>query len=53
MERFVIGIALSAGITGIFSYYLGLIGLNIKYHAVLLPSVIIIAGFIILIKKAD
>lgn len=47
LERFVIGIALAAGIIGIFSYYLGLIGLNVKYHTVLLPLTIIIAGLII------
>ena len=50
-ERFIIGIALSAGIVGISSYYLGLIGLNIKYHTVLLPLAIIIAGFIIAVNR--
>lgn len=51
MERFVIGIALSAGIIGISGYYLGLIGLNIRYHTILLPLMIAIAGFVIAIKK--
>lgn len=51
MERFIIGIALSAGIIGISSYYLGLIGLNIRYHALLLPLMIAIAGFVMAIKK--
>ena len=51
IERFIIGIALSTGMIGIFSYYLGLTGVNIKYHAILLPSVIIIIGFFIVIKK--
>ena len=50
-ERIVIGIALSAGATGILSYYIGLIGLNIRYHAVLLPLAIIIAGLIAAINK--
>lgn len=44
LERFVIGIALAAGIIGIFSYYLGLIGLNIRYHVALLPLAIILLG---------
>jgi len=51
MERFIIGISLAAGIIGVLSYYIGLIGLNIKYHAVLLPLAIIIAGFIATISK--
>ena len=50
-ERFIIGIALSAGIIGITSYYLGISGLDIKYHTVLLPLIIIIVGFAIAIKK--
>ena len=50
IERFVIGIALSAGIIGISSYYLGLIGLNIKYHTFVLPLALILIG-IAIIKK--
>jgi len=41
LERFIIGIALGIAVIGIASYYLGLIGLNIKYHVVL-PLVIIL-----------
>jgi len=44
LERFIIGIALSAAIIGISSYYLGLTGLNIKYHAIILPLVLIFIG---------
>lgn len=51
IERIVVGIALSAGIIGMLSYYLGLIGLNIKYHAALLPLTIIIAGLIAAMNK--
>ena len=51
IERIVIGIALSAGMVGIFSYYLGLMGLNIKYHVILLPSAIIAIGLITAINK--
>ena len=50
-ERFVVGILLSASIIGIFSYYIGLIGLNMKYHAFILPPVIIIMGWVAVIKK--
>ena len=51
MERFVIGIAVSAALIGISSYYLGLIGLNIKYHAVLLPSILILIGLAVNLRK--
>ena len=50
-ERFVVGILLSAAIIGIFSYYLGLIGLNMKYHAFILPPTIVIIGLMLSIKK--
>lgn len=50
-ERFIIGIALSAAVIGISSYYTGLMGLNIKYHGILLPIVIIVAGIMINLKK--
>ena len=50
VERIVIGIAVAAGIIGIFSYYVGLIGLNIKYHIFLLPLVIILVGSLINVK---
>ncbi|MAG92101.1 hypothetical protein CMO83_05490 [Candidatus Woesearchaeota archaeon] len=50
-ERFVIGIGLSAAVIGIFSYYFGLLGLNIKYHGVLLPIILILIGIIINLRK--
>ncbi|MBI2655695.1 hypothetical protein HYX06_04720 [Candidatus Woesearchaeota archaeon] len=50
-ERFVIGILLSAAIMGIFSYYFGLMGLNMRYHGFILPPVIIIIGLIAAMKK--
>ena len=52
IERFFVGIMLSAAIIGISSYYAGLLGLNIKYHAILMPLVMILFGIILnLIKK--
>ena len=50
-ERFVIGVLVSAAIIGIFSYYIGLIGLNIKYHAFVLPILISITGLVAAMKK--
>ena len=51
-ERFAIGIGLGAAVIGILSYYLGLIGINIKWHGFLLPAVIIAVGVLAgLMKK--
>ena len=46
MERFVIGIFLAAGTIGILSYYIGLLELNIKYHTIILPILLILVGMI-------
>ena len=51
VERLVIGTAMSAAVIGTISYYLGLAGLNIKYHGILLPLVIIAVSSIIIMKK--
>ncbi len=51
-ERFIIGIAVSTAIIGLLSYYFGLIGLNIKYHIVLLPLILIIIGITGGIRKS-
>jgi len=51
LERFVVGIVISAAVIGILSYYLGLLGLNIKFHIVLLPLVLIIIGIVFSLKK--
>ena len=50
-ERFVIGVLLSAAVIGIFSYYIGLIGLNIKYHTFVLPILIMAVGLAAAIMK--
>ncbi len=51
LERFIIGIFISASVIGISSYYLGLIGLNIKYHMSVLPTVLIFIGAAISLRK--
>ena len=51
VERFIAGIALSAAIIGILSYYIGLIGLNIKYHIFVLPLALILIGIAINLRK--
>jgi len=50
-ERLIIGIALSAAVIGISSYYLGIVGLNIKYHTIILPSILILTGILVNVKK--
>jgi len=52
-ERLIIGIALSAAVIGILSYYLGIIGLNIKYHTIILPLILILIGIFINFKKIE
>lgn len=39
-ERFVLGIAAGIVFIGVISYYLGIFGLDVKYHFILLPLVI-------------
>lgn len=51
LERLIVGVVLAAAVIGISSYYLGLIGINIKYHIVLLPSILIISGILLMLKK--
>ena len=52
VERLVVGTAVAAGVMGIFSFYLGLFGLNIKYHAIILPIVLISVGVFVSYRKA-
>lgn len=51
LERFIIGVAVSASVIGVSSYYLGIIGLNIKYHVFLLPSLFLLIDFFLVWKK--
>lgn len=53
VERAVIGIGVSAAIIGILSYYISLAGLNLRFHAILLPLIIIFIGVIINLRKSD
>jgi len=51
VERLIIGTALSAALIGISSYYIGLIGLNIKFHMVILPIALIFIGLFVNLRK--
>lgn len=48
LERFLLGIGISAAFIGISSYYLGLIGINTKYHGIILPTILLIMGLAII-----
>lgn len=50
-QRIIVGTALAAGLIGTISYYLGLAGLNIKYHTILLPALIVILGYLLALTK--
>ena len=50
-ERILIGIGLSAAIIGISSYYLGLIGMGIKYHGIFMPLALLLIGLGINLRK--
>lgn len=51
VERLVIGIALSIALVGTISYYLGLLGLHLKYQAFFLPLAFVLAGLFISLRK--
>jgi len=51
LERFLIGVAASLALIGTTSYYAGLIGLHTKYHAILLPIILLVFGSLIIWKK--
>ena len=44
LSRLLIGIAVSVSVLGIGSYYLGLLGVNIKYHSFIFPPVMMLTG---------
>lgn len=52
-ERIVIGTAAGAAVTAVASYYLGIAGLHVKYHGIVLPAAMLtVAALIIKRKKA-
>ncbi len=51
MERIVIGTAAGAAVTAIASYYLGIAGLHVKYHGIVLPIAMLVAAFVVAKRK--
>jgi len=50
-SRLIIGVAVAGALIGILSYYIGLIGLNIKYHTIIFPIAIILICLFLNRKK--
>ncbi|MCH7902887.1 hypothetical protein IIC68_03980 [archaeon] len=50
MERIVIGAAVGAAVTAILGYYLGLVGLHLKFQTIVLPVLMLLVAFAV-IKK--
>ena len=50
-ERLIIGIGVGSVLLGLMSYYAGLLGLHVRYHAAALPSLIIIICALINLRK--
>jgi hypothetical protein len=51
LEKMFLGSAISLALNGLLNYYLGLAGLNIKYHWIILPVVIMGVCSIIALRK--
>ena len=51
LERVIIGIVLSAALMGVSSYYIGILGVHIKYHGFILPLFYLIVGVILISRK--
>jgi len=51
IERFFIGFGIGAAMVGLLSYYLGLLGLHIKYHGILLPFLFLTIAIFIIWRK--
>jgi hypothetical protein len=50
IERLALAVAISAGIMGIASYYLGLAGLHVKISSVVLPALFILIGMAVVFR---
>ncbi|MBM3199636.1 hypothetical protein FJZ53_01775 [Candidatus Woesearchaeota archaeon] len=49
--RIIIGSALMIGFVSITSYYLGIIGLHVKYHPFVIPSIALVLGLTLFLKN--
>ncbi len=50
IERFAASVAIGAALVGVSSYYLGLLGVHIKYSAIVVPAIFIAVSAIMMFK---
>lgn len=50
-SRLVLGSVLAIALTGIASYYLGLLGLHVKYHPYIIPPLIMLVGLFLFYRE--
>ncbi len=53
LEKMLLSLAVGASLLGILSYYLGLLGIHVKYHAYIIPPALILTGVLIGLKNKD
>jgi len=46
-ERIVLSVVVGTIIVGLISYYVGIIGLNVKYHVIPIPLIVIVISFLL------
>ncbi len=51
IERFALSLAIGAALVGVSSYYLGIIGIHIKYSAIIVPAFFNIISIAIMIRS--
>ncbi|MBS3106482.1 hypothetical protein J4419_02355 [Candidatus Woesearchaeota archaeon] len=51
IEKIILGSLLAGAVLGISSYYLGLLGLNVRWHVWLIPLLVMLAAFYFSQKK--
>jgi uncharacterized membrane protein len=50
-ERFVLSVVVGTIVIGLLSYYIGINGLNIKFHVIPLPLIVIVGSIILNLRK--
>jgi len=51
ITRLTVGSVLAFALLGVFSYYLGLLGLHVRYHGIFIPLLFYVIGFVLNFKK--
>lgn len=52
-ERIILGVVAAASVVGILSYYIGLLGLNVKYHFILPTIIVVLSILVLLLSKKE